>query len=334
MNASAQPFVSVLTPVYNGETYLAECIESVLAQEYENWEYVILNNCSTDNTLRIARHYAERDQRVRIFENKTFLPVMRNLNHAFRQISKNSAYCKVVHADDWIFPNCLAQMVAIAEANQSVGLVGSYMLQGTRVVCDRLPYPTSVISGRKICREDLLAGPGTSIFGGSPTALLIRSDLIRDNRNGFYNEAHLYGDREACYEQLQRCDFGFVHQVLSGVRDHDGQQSSFIRRVNGYIASKLYMATKFGPIYLNQQELDKLINRKLKEYDRFLAKNLLCGRNKEFWEFHRTELRKVGYPLRLHKLCVIACAEILKLLLNPERAGETFLKRFGGEYAR
>ena len=50
MNASAQP-LSVLTPVYNGELYLAECIESVLAQTYENWTYTIVNNCSRDRTL-------------------------------------------------------------------------------------------------------------------------------------------------------------------------------------------------------------------------------------------------------------------------------------------
>ena len=54
------PLVSVVTPVYNGETYLAACIESVLSQSYSNWEYVIVNNCSTDRTLDIASDYAAR----------------------------------------------------------------------------------------------------------------------------------------------------------------------------------------------------------------------------------------------------------------------------------
>jgi glycosyltransferase involved in cell wall biosynthesis len=49
------PLVSILTPVYNGEKYLAECIRSVLAQTYQNWEYTIVNNCSTDKTLEIAK---------------------------------------------------------------------------------------------------------------------------------------------------------------------------------------------------------------------------------------------------------------------------------------
>ena len=49
--ADTQPLVSVVTPVYNGQAYLAECIESVLAQSYSNWQYTVVNNCSTDATL-------------------------------------------------------------------------------------------------------------------------------------------------------------------------------------------------------------------------------------------------------------------------------------------
>ena len=50
MNRSSQPLVSVVTPVYNGAEYLSECIESVLAQTYQNWDYTIVNNCSTDDS--------------------------------------------------------------------------------------------------------------------------------------------------------------------------------------------------------------------------------------------------------------------------------------------
>ena len=54
------PQVSVVTPVYNGGEYLAQCIESVISQSYGNWEYIIVDNCSTDNSLDIANTYAER----------------------------------------------------------------------------------------------------------------------------------------------------------------------------------------------------------------------------------------------------------------------------------
>ena len=59
MKLPKEPLVSVVTPVYNGEKYLEECIESVLNQTYKNWEYIILNNCSTDRTLEIAEQLSK-----------------------------------------------------------------------------------------------------------------------------------------------------------------------------------------------------------------------------------------------------------------------------------
>src|SRR5262245_13568665 len=86
-----EPLVTVVTPVYNGARYLAECIESVLAQSYRNLEYVIVNNRSTDDTEAIALRYAERDARVRAVTNSEFVGVIQNHNIAFRQVSPASS---------------------------------------------------------------------------------------------------------------------------------------------------------------------------------------------------------------------------------------------------
>src|SRR6185436_19570783 len=96
MNTSQLPLVSVVTPVYNGEDHLEECIESVLRQTYTNWNYTIVNNCSKDRTLQIAEQYAARDPRIRVHTNTTFARVIENFNNAFRQVSPDSTYCKVV----------------------------------------------------------------------------------------------------------------------------------------------------------------------------------------------------------------------------------------------
>jgi glycosyltransferase involved in cell wall biosynthesis len=125
MDSKSVPLVSIVTPVYNNADDLAECIESVLAQTYQNWDYTIVNNCSTDGSAEIARRYAAKDSRIRVHDNRQFLRAIRNHNHALRQISPESKYCKMVFADDWIFPRCLEEMVAMAERHPSVGIVGA-----------------------------------------------------------------------------------------------------------------------------------------------------------------------------------------------------------------
>src|SRR6266850_1561334 len=143
--------------MYNGAEYLSECIESILAQTYQNWDYTIVDNCSTDASLKIARHYASKDSRIRVHENQQFLRVIPNHNAALRQISPASKYCKVVFADDWIFPECLEKMLALAEEHPSAGLVGAYCLEGRQVICTGLPYSSSLVGGREICRQHLLS---------------------------------------------------------------------------------------------------------------------------------------------------------------------------------
>ena len=82
-----EPLVSILISVYNGQKYLAECIDSVLSQTYQNWEYLIVNNRSTDGTLDLAQPYALRDPRVRVHTNEEFVNRGENHNIAFRRIS-------------------------------------------------------------------------------------------------------------------------------------------------------------------------------------------------------------------------------------------------------
>ncbi len=316
MSLPLDPLVSVVTPVYNGGKYLAECIESVLAQTYENWEYVVVNNCSTDRSLEIALDYAQKDARIRVHNNSRFLGAIQNQNHALRQISIDSKYCKVVHADDWIFPECLSQMVKVAEANPSVGIVGAYRLEGVWISCDGLPYPSTVVEGRQICRSSLLGGP--YVFG-SPTSLLIRSDLIRSCR-AFYEESQIHADTQVCYDLLQGCDFGFVHQVLTFTRRHDGAVSSFARRLNTHILANLRILKKYGPIYLSSQEYERQLTEVTEDYYRFLGRSVFQLRGNRFWDYHKKGLNELGAPLSFIGLLRASALEVLRVFLYPARA--------------
>lgn len=307
--AALAPLVSVVTPVYNGEKYLAECIESVLAQTYENWQYTIVNNCSTDSSLEIAQRYARQDNRIRIHTNQTFLPLMPNWNHAVRQISGRSKYCKIVHADDWLFPECIAKMVQVAEAYPSTGLVGAYRLNENEVDLDGLPYPSSIVSGRHVCRSYLL---DSLYLFGSPTSLLIRADLIR-SRDKFYNESNIHADLEVCFELLQDTDFGFVHQVLTYTRRHNEAITSLTRRLNTYRIGYLEIFKKYGHVYLNEEEYKLRSKWVMRSYYRFLSQSLFELKSKEFWNYHRSELKRLGYPFSKSAMARALLLETLNL---------------------
>jgi len=313
MKPESQPLVSVLTPVYNGERYLIECIESVLAQTYQNWEYCIVNNCSTDRTLEIAQAYAERDKRIRIHDNSDFVGCDANGNIAFQQTSPDSKYCKMVHADDWLFPECIMRMVELAEAHPTVAIVGSYGLRNDHVCWDGLPYSKAVIPGRELCRDTLLGGP--YVFG-SPTSTLICADEVR-KRRAFYNEANRHCDIEVCFDLLRDRDFGFVPQVLTFTRDHSGAETTFSSRFGTDYLGNLEHLTKYGRTYLSEKEFDGCIRRCWQRYYAFLGGKVFHNTDKDFWDFHRNELGRLGYSLNYGKVAKPVLVELLDLALNP-----------------
>jgi glycosyltransferase involved in cell wall biosynthesis len=319
-NTGTEPLVSIVTPVFNGDKYLARALESVLSQTYGNWEHIIVDNCSRDRTVEIVETFARKDRRIRIHRNLEFVSAIRNHNVAFSLMSPDSRYCKVLHADDWMFPHCLSEMVALADAHPSVGIVGSYSLWNSWVKCDGLPYPSPVVNGRELARRTLTGKLSPFL---SPSALLVRSDLIR-NKPVFFNESHIFADDEAYFGVLQDWDFGFVHQILTFIRKHeDSLTSSVAHKLNTFATADFYFAVKFGPVFLTPDECRAVIRKRRDEYYRFLADAVFGFRRAEFWRYHIRQLKDMGCRLNIPRLSLFVLLKILDILLNPKRAAET-----------
>jgi glycosyltransferase involved in cell wall biosynthesis len=313
------PLVSVVTPVYNGAAHLAECIESVLKQTYQNWDYTIVDNCSTDESAIIARRYAAKDQRIRIVENEVFQRALNNHNIALSLISPAAKYCKVVFADDWLFPECIEKMVTVAEEQPSVGIIGAYSLQGRRVMWVGLPYPSPCVSGRDLCRQFFL--DQLYIFG-SPTTVLYRADLVR-SRTPFFNEANIHADTEAVVAALKTWDFGFVHQVLTFTRERPGSLSAVSTELNTHVAGMLHAIVAYGADYLTPQEFKLCLDRHLRGYYDFLGKSLMLGRDKSFWAYHKQVLIDADAGFSRSRLAVATLVKLCNAVLNPK---DTFSK--------
>ncbi len=321
------PLVSILTPVYNGEDFLVECIESILGQSYTNFEYIIVNNCSKDRSLEIALSYAQKDSRVRVHNNQEFVGVIANHNIAFGLISERSKYCKVVSADDFIFPDCVKRMVEFGEANPAAGIIGSYQLSGSYIRWQGFEYPKAVFPGAGVCRRIFLGRDNTFGFG-SPTSLIYRSGLVRDSP-AFYPNASPHADTSACFRDLKDSDFGFIYEVLSYERIHEATQSTKSADMNRYSSANMSDLIEYGPAYLTKEELEHQLSKLLADYHRFLAVAYFSGRReKAFWDYHKKRLEELRRPLKHSALWGAALRKLLQEALNPQQAVKKVWRRF------
>ena len=324
---SSQPLVSVVTPAYNEAEYLGECIESVLAQTYQNWDYTIVDNCSTDESFEIAQSYATKDRRIKVVKNERFVSAIENHNIAFRQISPDSTYCKLLSGDDWLYPEFVSKSVEVAERYPSVGVVASYAINtefGFR--WPRLNPTDTVIDGRTICRAFLL-GLIDSFF--APSLVLYRSSLVKAE-HAFFPGTAASADLSACLNCLMKSDLGFVHQVLSFERVHEGSDTAALRKIDSYLLDWISVLNEFGPECLQRNEHADRLNALLTEYyEKDLAVAVFNCRNQQFWRLHKARLQQLGYPFYCRRLFVGIVKKFADLAFNPKQTTEKILRRTG-----
>lgn len=312
------PFVSVVTPFYNTVDYLAECIESVLAQTHEDFEYILHDNASTDGSADVARAYAAKDPRIRYIRVDVLVPQIPNYNRTLEHIDPRSVWCKMVQADDWIERRCLEDMVAVGAQSDRVGIVASFRRREADLLGGGPDYRRSVFPGREIARAEVL---GQYHVLGSPTTVMYRSEIVRA-RKPFYTVGRLSPDTEACLEILREWDLGFAHQVLTFSRRQPGSIYREIVSRDGHILGEAILAWRYGPEFLDAAECDRRRRDTLDALHARLGLAVLKARPAAYWRMHRDGLRSVGLDLERWRVARSAAAYVLRAAARPALMAE------------
>ena len=299
------PLVSVVVPVYNGAEFIAEALGSVAAQTYPRWECVVADNRSTDGTVEVVAELAAADSRFRLLRATEHVGIYGNHNRALAAVSADAGYVKVLHADDWLAPECLERMVDVAERHPSVGVVGAWRLFGDELDLNGLPVDREVFPGREIVRQSLTGGPYVT---GSPSSLLMRADVLHRGRP-FYDETIWHADTEAVYAALLDSDLGYVHAVMTYTRLHPGANTPFSDEILTYAPENILMLLRQGPAVMTPGAYRRQLLRELSGYAWFLAKQLLKPsrhRDRRFRAFHVDVLRRLRREARPRSAVALA----------------------------
>lgn len=173
------PLVTVFSPNYNNAKYISETIESIINQSYSNFEYIIIDDCSTDNSWQIIQEYAKKDKRIKIYRNEKNLGIVKTRNRGLKARSANSKYFAIIDSDDVSKLNRLRIQVEFLERNQDYGLVGSntFIIDEDSNIIGLRQYPSNE---REIRKKIIRFNPF------SQSSVVIRTKVI--NQVGLYDE--------------------------------------------------------------------------------------------------------------------------------------------------
>lgn len=241
--------VSVLMPVYNAEKFLDLAIQSILAQTFKDFEFIIIDDASTDSSWDIIKKYQAEDTRIVALRNQENLRTTKTLNRGLK-VAK-SKYMIRMDADDWSYPDRFQKQYDFMEKDTEVGVSG-----GAIEVCDKnlkvmnvRKYPTTDEQARKI------------IFRYSPfahPATIWRVSTVREV--GGYNEnIPLSQDLDLYFRIGKICKFANIESILLKLRTHN-DSSSIVRgryqeqfaiytRIKAFLELGGYEMTFFDKLY-------------------------------------------------------------------------------------
>ena len=220
------PKVSVLIPTFNYARYLPEAIESVLEQDLRDFELLISDDCSSDNSAEVIARYAAKDHRIRVQIHPQNLGMVRNWNWCLSEA--RGPYAKFLFGDDRLASrSALSQLVGLLESNPSAIIASSprFLIdENSNVIKVRnhLEKP-GLHQGTKVIEQCLMRN-GNLV--GEPSIVLFRT---HEARRGFSEEYHQLVDVEMWFHLLERGDLVYAAEPLGCFRRHQRQQTELNR---------------------------------------------------------------------------------------------------------
>lgn len=309
--------VSICIPVYNMANYVGLAVHSALDQTHKDFEIIVCNNASTDNTLEVLSQF--HDARLKIVTNETNIGMIRNFNRTVELAS--GEYIKFLEADDVLLPGCVEYGMNILSQFFHVGMVSF-----PRIVIDqdgkdlvRKPIRPGIVSGRALLNRFYRTGNEI----GTPTDVMMRKDLFM--KAGMFDlEYQAYLNDWAFW--LKCCamtDVFFADDYFVKVREHTGRVGSkgvrtnididvnfrMVREVFGSNLPIEYPLLKSGKMMLELFEryfwrglIQIIQSMRDPEIKPFLAWKKLLINTKFFWGFLGTLYTIIRSPFYFFKM--------------------------------
>ncbi len=229
MNSVQAPKVSVLIPTYNYGNYIGEAIDSILSQSLTDFELIVCEDCSGDNTAEVMAPYVEMDERVKYFENSSNLGMVNNWNHCL-ELARGE-YIKYVFGDDLLCSDqCLEKMAKILDENPEVSLVASSRKiignDGERITSWKFFDLSGTHDGAEVIKRCLFDNMN---YIGEPTAVMFRKGQAQRGYDLRYRQLV---DLEMWLYLLNQNKFHYIDEELCAFRVHDKQQTFINAKTN------------------------------------------------------------------------------------------------------
>jgi glycosyltransferase involved in cell wall biosynthesis len=221
------PKVSIFIPVYNGEPFLTECIESALAQDFTDFELLIADDGSTDGTAAVIGRYAAQDGRIRWWTNPQNLGEAGNFNLCLS--AARGEFIKPLYADDVLLEvSAVRQLLEVLETQPTVVLAASasYVINEHG---EKIKYRDQFGRAGNWDGQDVMVRCFEKLGNliGEPSLVMFRRSQIRHGYNGAYRQIV---DLEFFFHLLEQGRFGYVAKPLAAWRRHANQNTAVNQR--------------------------------------------------------------------------------------------------------